>query len=146
MRALIKLTDGQRADLDQLFIAVRQSESIGADCAIGAQIFPDGISVKLFSGKQARTLAEALGGDMGKTVASAQQNHEEGIERDESTSNRATADYEALQTKVAEQAAMIKRCEETLSVVIADAVADDLDDWFLSAKETLAAITALNQH
>ena len=67
----IMLTAGQRADLNDLFHRVRtinaSAGSVG-NCAIVAQVFEDGMVVKLLDKAEAAALRRALGGDPTKIV------------------------------------------------------------------------------
>lgn len=64
----IPLTKEQIALLTPLFNAVRKSDG---RIAIGAQIWPDGMIVKAFTGDAGRALSEALKGDWNVTHYSA---------------------------------------------------------------------------
>lgn len=67
----VTLTDEQRRQLEPFFNAVRAGNSVGAAFSIGAQIWPDGMVVKLFAGEQAKALAASLGSDATARSASA---------------------------------------------------------------------------
>ena len=87
MRAVIPLTDAQRAALRPFFKRLAKYNADGVPCAIGAQCFNDGLSIKVFHGDEAMTLAKALGGDMRDTVFTAEQSVRKGKERDLKTPN-----------------------------------------------------------
>lgn len=82
MRMKIELTETQREQLRPLFDLVYASNNAGIDCAIGAQVFEDGINVKFFSGDQGLALANALGGNFDSYIVTADQAYQAGIERD----------------------------------------------------------------
>jgi hypothetical protein len=76
---LISLTDAQKAELETFFTAVRKANAVG-DVApsIGAQIYEDGMVVRLFNAEQATALRVALGGKrQGPTAASAKERMEQ---------------------------------------------------------------------
>ncbi len=87
MRSVIPLTDAQRSALHPFFNLVAKYNADGVPCAIGAQCFRDGLSVKLFHGDEAVTLADAIGGDMRDTVKTAEQSAREGTKRDMNRKN-----------------------------------------------------------
>lgn len=63
MNKFIKLSWWQRWKLRKFFHAV-ESANMADDCAaIGAQIWEDGMHVKLFNADRGRALSEALGGN-----------------------------------------------------------------------------------
>ena len=67
----IMLTAGQRADLNDLFRRVRTiNASVGfGHCAIVAQVFEDGMVVKMLDKAEAAALSRALGGDPTRIVS-----------------------------------------------------------------------------
>lgn len=69
----LKLNADQLVRLMPYFNAVIKANENGKKAAIGAQIWPDGIVVKLFEGEKAAALADALGGSFDEQVSSAAQ-------------------------------------------------------------------------
>ena len=67
MRLFIELTDDQILQLQPMFDAVRDGNDTGNKCCIAAQIFEDGITIKLMSQNEAVALSLALGGNMSET-------------------------------------------------------------------------------
>ena len=67
----IELTDEQREQLAPYFQAVIDGKKEGKSTAIGAQIWPDGMVVKLFDNEKGKALSKALGGDFSKVHVSA---------------------------------------------------------------------------
>lgn len=67
----IELNDEQKAQLEPYFQAVRDGNQGGKITAIGAQIWPDGMVVRLFDQEKGEALAKALGGDIGRMHVSA---------------------------------------------------------------------------
>lgn len=63
MIAYIKLSLHQRQELKKFFMAVQDANKAGKHAAIGAQIWEDGMRVKLFNDHQGRKLSAALGGN-----------------------------------------------------------------------------------
>lgn len=59
----IKLTDEQVAILKPYFKAVSDGNKKGESHYIGAQIWPDGMVVRLFNAEAGAALSAALGGD-----------------------------------------------------------------------------------
>lgn len=82
-RMMIELTGEQLDQLMPMFEQVDAHNKDGVVCAIAAQIFPDGMHVKFFSGEQCKSLAESLGGDAGKTTYSAVNAYTKGMLKDE---------------------------------------------------------------
>lgn len=70
MNDFIKLSWWQRWKLRKYFKAVHAANDNCDDAAIGAQIWSDGMHVKLFLNEQGRVLSKALGGNFTKTYAS----------------------------------------------------------------------------
>lgn len=62
MNAYISLTWWQRWRLRKFFAAVKAANLADDEAAIGAQIWKDGMHVKLFNRERGRALAAALGG------------------------------------------------------------------------------------
>lgn len=58
----IDLTEEQLEILEPLFEAVRTNNENGTESAIAAQVWEDGMVVKLMTGEKARALSAALGG------------------------------------------------------------------------------------
>lgn len=69
---MIELTEEQKEQLAPLFEAVRNGNRAGVKSAIGAQIWMDGMVVKLFDGDQGSALSSALGGDWSNEHCSAE--------------------------------------------------------------------------
>ncbi|MDZ7804322.1 hypothetical protein [Thiohalophilus sp.] len=69
----IPLSNEQQKWLIGLFDEVRKANDAGEKCALGAQVFEDGLAVQLFHGERARIAAAVLGGNLDKNVASAAQ-------------------------------------------------------------------------
>ena len=63
MNAFIKLTFWQRWKLRKFFKAVEDANLEGDSAAIGAQVWRDGMHVKLFDSERGRQLSRALGGN-----------------------------------------------------------------------------------
>ena len=84
MRTFVRLTAEQINELQAIFAALKKSSERGIKCAIGAQVFTDGLSIKVFHGEEARTLSIALGGDFSETVYTAKDSLSKGIDRDAS--------------------------------------------------------------
>ncbi len=61
----IDLSEEQKQQLGPLFRAVEEGNKRGIACAIGAQIWPDGIVVRIFDGEKLEVLARALGAKEG---------------------------------------------------------------------------------
>lgn len=59
----IELTDAQKDLLEPMFQAVREANKKGSLASIGAQIWPDGMVVKLFDQDKGAALSSALGGN-----------------------------------------------------------------------------------
>jgi hypothetical protein len=59
----ITLTSEQKEQLEPLFAKVREANHRDELVCIGAQIWPDGMVVRVFREDQGRALAAALGGD-----------------------------------------------------------------------------------
>ena len=72
----IMLTAGQRAELNDLFHRVRTINARGGPghCAIIAQVFEDGMVVRMLNKAEAAALSRALGGDP-TIVASTSDEH-----------------------------------------------------------------------
>jgi hypothetical protein len=68
----IELTEEQKELLEPFFQSVRDANFIGSSAAIGAQIWPDGMVVKLFLAEKVRALSVALGGDCDRCHSSAE--------------------------------------------------------------------------
>lgn len=67
----IELTEEQKELLEPLFQAVRDANAGGSTSAIGAQIWPDGMVVRLFNDRNGKVLSAALGGDYERVHVSA---------------------------------------------------------------------------
>ena len=67
----IELTEEQKTLLEPLFQAVRDANATGSIAAIGAQIWTDGMVVKLFDQEKGKSLSAALGGDFNRMHISA---------------------------------------------------------------------------
>ena len=67
----IDLTKAQLEILEPLFQAVRTNNEHGTESAIAAQVWEDGMFVKLMDGEKARALSIALGGKPHRVVYSA---------------------------------------------------------------------------
>lgn len=67
----IELTEEQKALLEPLFQAVRDANAAGSTVAIGAQIWQDGMVVRLFDEREGKALSIALGGDYNRIHVSA---------------------------------------------------------------------------
>ncbi len=67
----IQLTDEQLIELEPFFQAVRDANARGDVAGILAQIYTDGMFVKLFEGEKCHALSKALGanGDSSSSVA-----------------------------------------------------------------------------
>lgn len=66
MKKRLDLTEKQRKTLEPLFDLVRQNTG----CVIAAQVFTDGMRIRVLSGSAAKALCEALGGDYTSTISS----------------------------------------------------------------------------
>ena len=67
----IELTEEQKAILAPLFQAVRDANVSGSTAAIGAQIWPDGMVVRLFDERKGKALSIVLGGNYNRMHVSA---------------------------------------------------------------------------
>jgi len=67
----IELTEEQKALLEPLFQAVRDANASGSTAAIGAQIWLDGMVVRLFDERKGKALSTVLGGDYSQIHVSA---------------------------------------------------------------------------
>ncbi|PKO45742.1 MAG: hypothetical protein CVU31_11645 [Betaproteobacteria bacterium HGW-Betaproteobacteria-4] len=67
----IELTEEQKALLEPLFQAVRDANAAGSTAAIGAQIWPDGMVVRLFDERKGKALSAVLGGNYNRMHVSA---------------------------------------------------------------------------
>ena len=67
----IELTEEQKALLEPLFQAVRDANASGSTAAIGAQIWPDGMVVRLLDERKGKALSTVLGGDYSRIHVSA---------------------------------------------------------------------------
>lgn len=67
----IELTKEQKYLLEPLFQAVRDANEAGLTAAIGAQIWPDGMVVRLFDQEKGKAISTALGGDYNRMHVSA---------------------------------------------------------------------------
>lgn len=67
----IELTEEQKALLLPLFQAVCDANAAGMTASIGAQIWPDGMVVRLFDERKGKALSTALGGDYNRMHVSA---------------------------------------------------------------------------
>jgi len=70
----IELTKKQKQQLEPYFQAVRTAnEKYHPDIAIAAQVFEDGMVVRLMQGDKGKALAKALGGEWSKVHYSAEE-------------------------------------------------------------------------
>ncbi len=70
MKVRIPITAEQADLLEPLFARVRENNRRGIGSVIAAQVLPDGAIVKLLSGKRAKALCDAIGGDFDKVISS----------------------------------------------------------------------------
>lgn len=75
----IELTEAQKELLEPLFQAVRDANKTGSVAAIGAQIWPDGMVVKLFDQDKGEALSSALGGIYTRMHLSADDRMDTGV-------------------------------------------------------------------
>ena len=75
----IELTEEQKALLEPLFQAVRVANKEGGVLAIGAQIWPDGMVVKLFDQEKGKALSSALGGNYNRRHFSSDDRMDSGV-------------------------------------------------------------------
>ncbi len=75
----IELTEEQITLLEPLFQAVRDANKAGKVLAIGAQIWPDGMVVKLFDDEKGKALSSALGGNYNRRHFSADDRMDTGV-------------------------------------------------------------------
>ena len=82
MDIFIRLSYWQRWRLRKFFAAIknvnRTGGSSGESAAVGAQIWKDGMHVKLFDGEKGSSLANALGGKFGVTHSSMSSKRKQG--------------------------------------------------------------------
>lgn len=83
-RMFIELTEAQRELLAPMFDMAIACNRADLPCGIGAQVFPDGLSIKFFAGEQAMALATALGGNMAETSTTALNAYHQGLTKDAS--------------------------------------------------------------
>ncbi len=76
MRTYIKLSLWQRWKLRKFFKGVEDANRSGTYAAIGAQIWPDGMHVRLFNNEQGHALSNALGGNWYKAHGSMKSKRE----------------------------------------------------------------------
>lgn len=67
----IELTKKQKQLLEPFFKAVRDGNKEGKPATIGAQVWPDGMVVRLFDEEKSKALSSALGGNYNKMHFSA---------------------------------------------------------------------------
>jgi len=75
----IELTEEQKTLLEPLFQAVRDANADGSTAAIGAQIWPDGMVVRLFDERKGKALSAVLGGNYNKRHFSADGRINDGV-------------------------------------------------------------------